>query len=103
MACWKGQAGIAEIIMKNSAQLNFDLNAKDNFGRTAFHYACIWGKTSIVDIMINNYEAFKLDLTARDNDGRTGFQLAKQCGQTDVVNLIKSKMPSIACNYNIKL
>ena len=36
LACQNGQAGIAEIIIKNSAKLNLDLNAKDNIGRTAF-------------------------------------------------------------------
>ena len=39
-ACGNGQAGIAEIIMKNSAKLNIDLNAKDDDGWTAFHLAC---------------------------------------------------------------
>ena len=40
LACRKGQAGIAETMMRNSAKLNIDLNAKDNFDGTAFHEAC---------------------------------------------------------------
>merc|ERR1712223_1149216 len=35
-ACEKGLDDIAEIIMKNSAKLDTDLNAKDRYGRTAF-------------------------------------------------------------------
>ena len=48
LACRNGQAGLAEIIMKNSAKLNIDLNAKDNDDKTAFHYACWKGQAKIV-------------------------------------------------------
>ena len=79
------------MLMKNSAQFNIDLNAKDNYGRTAFHWACYWYRsTNVIDIMINNSESFNLDLTARDNDGKTGFQLAQEKGNTDVVNMIRT-------------
>ena len=39
LACFRGQAELAEIIMKNSAKLIIDLNAKDNDGNTAFLFA----------------------------------------------------------------
>ena len=39
LACMNCQAELAEIIMKNSAKLNIDLNAKNNDGYTAFHFA----------------------------------------------------------------
>ena len=85
------------MIIKNSARLNIDLNAKDNGGRTAFHWACYWYRsTNVIDIMINNSESFNLDLTARDNDGQTGFQMAQERGRTNVVNMIQTKMSQIA-------
>ena len=96
LASYNGQAGIAEIIMKNSAKFKIDLNAKANYGNTAFHLACLNGRTSIVDMLINNSEALKLDLTARDKRGKTGFQWAQFFGKTDVVNLIRTKLPEIA-------
>ena len=82
------------MIIENSAMLNIDLNAKNNDGLTAFHYACTWGNTSIVEMMINNSESLKLDLDS------TGFQWAQGCGRTDVVNLIRRKMPQIANSKN---
>ena len=82
--------------MKNSANFSIELNAKNNTGWTAFHYACINGYTSIVDMMISNSESLKLDLTARTKLGKTGFQLAQDKEETEVVNLIQSKMPRIA-------
>ena len=56
LACFNGQACIAEIIMKNSANINIELNTKNNYGTTAFHLAGIYGQKSIVDMMINNSE-----------------------------------------------
>ena len=82
--------------MKNSAEFNIDLNAKDNDGWTAFHWACFNGHTSIIKIMISKSESLKLNLTARANNGKTVFQLAQDYGKSKVVNLIKSKMPIIA-------
>ena len=117
LACEMGQAGIAEAIMRSSAKLNIDLNAKIKFsstvtcyacvkcgqtkmvdlnGWTAFHFACFFGKTSIVQLMLSKSEYHKLDFTAEvsgDNGGRTGFCLAEQRGQTDILKLIESKMP----------
>merc|ERR1712197_202202 len=43
LACRYGQAELAEFIMNNSAKLHIDLNAKDNNGWRAFHFACSYG------------------------------------------------------------
>ena len=94
LACGKGQAEIAEMIIKNSAELNIELNAKDDTGWTAFHFACWNDRTSIVSIMISNLESVKIDLTAKTIDGKTGFRLAQDAERHDVVTLIRSKMPS---------
>ena len=84
------------MFLKNSAELNFELDAKDYYGRTAFLRACWNSKTRVVELLINNSEAFKLDLTATDNVGKTGFKWAQDNVKYEVVNLIKSKMPNIA-------
>ena len=91
----KGQVAVAEKIMKNSAKLNIDLNAKDNVGMTAFHLACKEGQSKIAGMIMKNSVELNIALTARTNLGNTGFQLAKLMGKTDVVNLIKSEMPNI--------
>ena len=51
LACENGQEDIAEIIMKNSAKFNIELNAKDNVGRTAFQKAQQWGHTNVVNLI----------------------------------------------------
>ena len=52
LACKKGQVGIAESIMRNSAKVNIDLNAKDNNGWTAFHEACYYGHSEIAEMIM---------------------------------------------------
>ena len=79
-ACQNGQAGIAGIIMKDSAKLNIDLNAKDYFGMTAFHwvcrYACSHAHSKIVETIIKNSVKFNIDLNTKDNGGWTPFHRA---------------------------
>ena len=84
------------MLVQKSADLNIDLNAKDQSGMTAFHLACFRGKKDIVEMMINYADSFKIDLVAKDLDGQTGFSWAKLLGESDVVDVIKRKMPKIA-------
>merc|ERR1712048_853058 len=86
-ACRNGHAKTVENIIKNSAEFNIDLNAKNIDGWTAFHLACCWGRTSTIDVMIDNFESVEIDFTVRDNDGRTGFQLAQARGHFGVVKM----------------
>ena len=95
-SCKNGHTKIAKFLMKKSIEFNIELNAKDEYGRTAFHLASSYGNTKIVKILIEHSKIFGLDLTLKDNDGRTGFQLAKRKQQREVIKLIKRKMPSIA-------
>ena len=41
-------------MMKNAASLSIDLNAIDNDGMTAFHWACIKGNLDVVKILVEN-------------------------------------------------
>ena len=83
------------MLIQKHAEFNIELNAKNSFSWTAFHFACNYGKANIVEMMVENAKFCKLDLTARENTGRTGYQLAKENGKTDVVNLIEEKLLSI--------
>ena len=75
----------------NLLTFSIDLNARDNFGMTAFHLACWWGKVNTVEILISNAEMFKLDLKAKTKLGKTGLDLATVEGKTGVISVIKSK------------
>ena len=81
-ACWNGKAGLAEIIIKNSAKLNIDLNAKDSDGRTAFHWACWMGHAKIAETIMKNSAEFNIDLNAKTFFGRTAFHWACSFGRT---------------------
>merc|ERR1712223_862687 len=73
-ACVGGDVEIVEIIIKNSVLFNIDLNAKNNEGKTAFHYACEIGcAEEIAEMIIENSVHFNIDLNAKDNEGKTAF------------------------------
>ena len=88
-ACERDRIEIVELLIKNSAEKNIFLNAKDDFGwTTGFHLACKKGRKRIVELLINSPEC--LDLNAKSKDGRTGYQLAKIFSNFDIVELIES-------------
>ena len=95
-ACHNSYLKIAEILIKNSAELKLKLNAQTKSGWTAFHFACANGHSKIVELILDNkrdyqgwYENFNLELENEDDD--TGLNLAENTGKTDIVNLIKNK------------
>jgi len=92
-----GAMKLMEFIFRTS----FDLNAKDNHGRTAWHWACINGQTETVQLIVQSSKDFGIDLNAKDNNERTAWQFACQYGQTETVQLIiqSSKDFGIDLNY----
>ena len=90
LACRNGQAVLAEIIMKNSAKLNIDLNAKDNIGWTAFH-----GHAKIAEMIIKNSVKFNIELNAKNNGGFTTFHLACYHGRTSIVDMMMKNFESL--------
>ena len=83
-------------MMKNAESAEIDLNSKDNYGWTAFHWACYWGHSELVEMIMKNAESSEIDLEAKNNDNKTGYQLAKEDGITHVVNLIETMMQNLA-------
>ena len=64
LTCRQGYARIAEMIVKNSAELNIDLNHKDIIGFTAFEEACWNGHSEIAEMIMKNSAEFNIDLDA---------------------------------------
>ena len=95
LACWYGQAGRAEIIMKNSAKLNIDLNAKNICGMTGFHLACMNGHAKVAEMIMENSDKFNIELNAKDNDGWTAFHWACRLGRTSIVDMMISNFESL--------
>ena len=102
-ACIHGQAGLAEIIMKNSAKLDIDLNAKDNCGMTAFHLACWHGHAKTVEIIMENSAKFNIELNAKDNDGWTAFHfVACMNSRTSIVDMLINNSESLKLDLTAK-
>lgn len=88
LACINGQEEIAEIIIKNSAKLNIDLNLKDDYGRTAFHFACTYDHSKISDMLIKNSAELNIDLNVKNYVGMTAFHVACKFDQTRIVDMM---------------
>ena len=63
--------------MKISAENRINVNAKEFYGKTAFHMACQNGKIRVFETIIKNAEHAKFDLMAKDKDQKIW------CSQTD--------------------
>ena len=83
------------MLIQKSTEFNIDLNARDEDGKTAFHFACRYGRKDVVEMMVYNTDFFKIDLKAKDKHGKTGFQYAKEQRRNDIVDIIKQKLPNI--------
>ena len=79
-----GAMKLMEFIFRTS----FDLNAKDNHGRTAWHWACINGQTETVQLIVQSSKDFGIDLNAKDDDGWTAWHEACRIGKTETAQLI---------------
>ena len=64
------------MVLIKYAELNLNLNAKDNNGKTGFHKACETNDSEIVEMLVRKSIKFNIDLNAKDKDGRTGLHYA---------------------------
>ena len=76
-ACKNGHTEIAEMVLMKYADLNLNLNAKDNNGETALHLACENGHFQLVKMLVKKSAELNLNLRLEVNNGKTAFQLAK--------------------------
>ena len=83
--------------MDHSAKLNIDLNAKNNFGTTAFMFTCMHGHSNIVQLILKHSEV-NIDLNAKENSGFTGFMFACMSGHKKVIKLLFNTERNIDLN-----
>ena len=59
------KAKMEEMFLKKYLELKIELNAKSDFGRTAFHLACEKGNSKLAEMMMKKSKELKIDLTAQ--------------------------------------
>jgi len=94
-----GAVKFMDLILSTS----YDLNARTDAGRTAFHYACENGRTETVELLIKSSKNVIIDLNATNLMGWTALHFACQNGKTETVELMikSSKNFKIALNATI--
>merc|ERR1711860_363327 len=73
-------------------------NAKDEFGRTAWHFACYYGQTETAQLLIKSSKEFGIDLNAKDDNGWTGLHDACYYGLTETVQMILKNWKEFGIN-----
>merc|ERR1711860_61994 len=71
-----------------SKDFGIDLNAKDNFGRKAWHLACFKGQTETAQLLIQSSKEFGIDLNAKDDNEWTALHKACNRGKPKTVQMI---------------
>lgn len=66
-----GNISAAKELLKRDSNL---VSRKDEFGRTALHFAAVAGHTNIVELLVGN----GADINAKNNDGHTPLMLARE-------------------------
>merc|ERR1719225_1351957 len=99
-----------EMIIKNCAEFNIDLNIKDNDGKTAFHQVCEIAFEEIAEMIIENSVDLNIDLNAKTNKGETAFHVcfgpknsSYWLPSYDVINNAAEMLEKHSAKYNIDL
>merc|ERR1711860_419396 len=79
-----GAVKLMEFIIRTS----FDLNAKNDYGSTAWHLACLYGKTETAQLLIKSSKDFGIDLNAKNKYGSTALHWARRCCKPETVQMI---------------
>merc|ERR1712062_568248 len=93
-----GDVKLMEFILKTS----FDMNAKDGWGWTALHLACLYGRIETAQLIIQNSKNFVIDLNAKDDFGRTAWHLACKYGKTETAQVIIKNSKNFDIDLNAK-
>merc|ERR1712062_297035 len=93
-----GDVKLMEFILKTS----FDMNAKDRWGWTALHLACLYGRIETAQLIIQNSKNFVIDLNAKDDFGRTAWHLACKYGKTETAQVIIKNSKNFDIDLNAK-
>merc|ERR1711860_246899 len=93
-----GAVKLMEFILRTS----YDLNAKNDSGRTAWHFACRNGETETAELIIQSSKDFGIDLNAKDKRGGTAWHWACHHGQTETAKLIIQSSKDFGIDLNAK-
>ena len=86
-ACKKGRLNIVEYLLEN-ANLNVDINAKDNSSWTGFIFACFKGHLNVAKVLVDRSVALGIDLNAQSGSNLTAFMWACMKGHASIVKMI---------------
>ena len=101
-----------DLFLKQSFTFNIEVNSQDQFGQTAFHYACKYYSVSIVHMLVEKSAQANIDLNAKDRFGQTAFHLSckndhlskigKEDDRNAIIQLLIEKQRELNLELNAK-
>ena len=86
---YNGHKNVVKLLLDSSDRI--DMNARSNYGCTAFMYACQCGYKDVVKLLLDHSKP-SFDLNAKNENGETAMMIACRRGHQDIVKLIQSKL-----------
>ena len=99
--CENGRFKIAQLLLKHN-DLEFNVNAEDDFGNTAVSLACYKGHSDVVKILIENAAELRIDLNAKNPYGLTAFHFACLGNNSNVVKVLIENAATYGIDLNIR-
>jgi ankyrin repeat protein len=96
IASREGNTGIAELLLKNGADVNSP--PAEKFGATALQFAALGGYLGIASLLIE--KGADINAPPGKIDGRTALEAAAEHGRIDMVQLLKSSGADISGEEN---
>merc|ERR1712004_184363 len=93
-----GATKLMEFILRTS----FDMNTKDDYGRSVWHEACYHGQTETAQLLIQSSRDFGIDLNAKIEFGYTAWHEACRYGKTETVQLLIQSSKEFGIDLNAK-
>ena len=84
------------LVLSLAKNFNFDVNSRDNQGRTLLHHACRWGNLSLIQMLIQKH---KVDIEALNNHNDPPIHVAALSGNKEAVLVLIEKF---GCDHNVK-
>ena len=95
-ACISGETKVVQLLLVCCNSEESGLNARDEYGRNPFMFACCNGHKDVVQLFLDHSD--RIDLNARSKSGKTAFMWACVFGHKDVVQLLLDHSDRIDMN-----
>ena len=64
---------LVTMMLEMAPEVKIDLNAKGDWKRTGFIFACVYKHSEVINLILAKAECLQIDFQAKDYEGKSGF------------------------------